>query len=141
MQFASSLLYGPVHTLDCQNLLSLQNRVCFERNILLRHKAAGIVCPMAAIVSNFPSFDWSLGAFQSCSLNLSKVYYISTFAGCALYLAIFALILAILFFLGIRHSTWGFLSGLLSGLLLELIGFICRVQLRYNKWLFNPFVT
>jgi hypothetical protein len=96
---------------------------------------------MAENISNILNFDWSLGAFQTLSLSLLEIYYISSFAGNALYLAVFALILAVLFSLGIRYRTWGFLSGLLGGLLLELIGYIGRAKLHYNDWPVNPFLV
>ena len=95
---------------------------------------------MAANISDILNFDWNLCVIQTFSLSLLEIYSSSSFAGNALYLAIFALILAILFSLGIRYRTWGFLSGLLGGLLLELIGYAGRVQLHYNDWPVSPFL-
>lgn len=122
------------------HLLKSQNLVYFECLSFYCYKAAGILCIMAAKVSKILNFDWNLGAIQTFSLSLLEICSISSFAVNALFLAVFALILAILFSLGIRYRTWGFLSGLLGGFLFELIGYIGRVQLHYNDWPVSPFL-
>ena len=42
--------------------------------------------------------------------------------------------------LGIRYRTWGFLGGMFGGLVLEIVGYISRIQLHFNPFAKNPFL-
>jgi len=75
-----------------------------------------------------------------CPLVLGQVEYIPTLAGNALYAAIFGILLVAQLFFGIRYKTWGFMGGMLGGVLLELIGYIARIQLHDNPFKNNPFL-
>ena len=86
------------------------------------------------------NIDWDHCTLQTCPLSLANVKYIPSLAGNALYLAIFALIMVIQSFLGIRYRTWGFLGSLLGGLALEIIGYVGRVQMHFNDWLGGPYL-
>lgn len=52
----------------------------------------------------------------------ANVQYVPSFAGNATYLSIFAILLVPQLYLGIRHRTWGFLTGMVVGGLLEISG-------------------
>jgi hypothetical protein len=43
-------------------------------------------------------------------------------------------------FFGIRYRTWGFLGCLIGGLILEILGYVARVQLHYNPFRKGPFI-
>lgn len=89
---------------------------------------------------NSPNFNPNLCTLQTCPLAYASVSYVPSLAANALYLALFSLLLVIQVFLGIRDRTWGFMVGLVGGLVLEIIGYVARVQLHYNPFLSNPFL-
>ena len=76
----------------------------------------------------------------TCPLSEANFTYVPTLAGNALYLGLFALMLVVQVFLGIRYRTWGFLVGMIGGLVLEIIGYAGRIQLHFNPFPFNPFL-
>ncbi|KAH7012357.1 putative RTA1 domain protein [Macrophomina phaseolina] len=77
---------------------------------------------------------------DTCPLSEANFTYVPTLAGNATYLAFFALLLPIQLFLGIRYRTWGFLAGMTGGLVLEIIGYVGRIQLHFNPFPFDPFL-
>ena len=77
---------------------------------------------------------------QICPLTYAQLNYVPTFAGNLAYLIIFAVLLAAQLLLGVRYRTWGFLVGMVCGLLLEIIGYAGRVLLHDDVFNFNWFV-
>ncbi|KAI9720726.1 MAG: hypothetical protein M1828_005606 [Chrysothrix sp. TS-e1954] len=89
---------------------------------------------------NASNINYSLCTLQTCPLSLADVQYIPSLAGNTLYLTIFVILLIVQCFLGVSYRTWGFLGSLFAGLTLEVIGYVGRVQMHYNDWLYNPFL-
>jgi hypothetical protein len=77
---------------------------------------------------------------KTCPIELAFVLYDPTLGGNVLYIALFSLLLPVQIFFGIRHRTWGFLGSLIAGLVLEVLGYVARVQLHYNPFNKGPFV-
>ena len=77
---------------------------------------------------------------QTCSLDYARIEYIPSLAGNVTYLCFFAVILVAQLGLGFRYRTWGFLAGMFCGLVLEILGYVGRVQMHYNPFTFNPFL-
>ncbi|MCJ1422614.1 hypothetical protein MMC29_000494 [Sticta canariensis] len=73
-----------------------------------------------------------LCTFSTCPKDFQQIGYIPNLAGNVFYLALFALILIAQIFFGIRYRTWGFLGGMVGGLLLEILGYLSRVELHEN---------
>ena len=72
---------------------------------------------------------------KTCPLDLAQIIgYIPTLAGNSLFLGLFGLALILQVFLGIRFKTWGFLLGMVLGLLLEILGYLGRVELHNNPF-------
>jgi membrane-bound metal-dependent hydrolase YbcI (DUF457 family) len=78
---------------------------------------------------------------QTCSLLQAHYQYIPSLAGNALYAGIFGLLLAFQIFFGWRARTWGFLGGMFGGLVLEIIGYVGRIQMHSNPFTDSPFLT
>lgn len=76
-----------------------------------------------------------------CDLDLAPMEYLPNLAGNALFVAIFALLLLVQIFFGIRHRTWGFLIAMVFGLGLELVGYVGRIQMHFNPFPEGPFLT
>ena len=84
--------------------------------------------------------DPELCTLQTCSLNQSNLDYIPTLAGNGLFTAIFGVLVLAQIFFGIRHRTCGFLVGMFSGLTLEILGYIGRIQMHFNPFTQDPFL-
>lgn len=76
----------------------------------------------------------------TCSLLQAHFRYLPSLPGNALYLAIFALLIAPQVFFGIKHKTWGYMIAMLGGLALEVIGYIARVMMHSNPFTQDNFL-
>ena len=72
--------------------------------------------------------------------TLANQDYLPTLGGNSLFAAIFGVLLLVQLFFGIRYKTWGYLVGILGGLLLELLGYIGRIQMHSNPFTQGPFL-
>jgi len=86
------------------------------------------------------STDSDFCTLDTCPITEAYVYYVPSLAGNAFYLALFAIFLVLQLGLGIRYKTWGFLAGLFGGLVLEIIGYLGRVQLHNNPFVFSSYL-
>ncbi|KAF2148648.1 RTA1-domain-containing protein [Myriangium duriaei CBS 260.36] len=77
----------------------------------------------------------------TCSMRYAELLYIPSKAGNAVYLVLFVFLLLAQGGLGVRYRTWGFMVGLVCGLLLEIIGYAGRLMLHNNVFSFGSFVT
>lgn len=77
---------------------------------------------------------------DTCPIMWASVQYVPSFAGNATYLSIFAILLVPQLSLGIRYRTWGFLTGMVVGGLLEISGYLGRVLLHSDPFSFNYFL-
>lgn len=76
-----------------------------------------------------------------CSSRYGEVLYIPSLPGNAIYLSIFGIFLCVQFCLGIQYRTWGFMTGMLCGLVMEIIGYSGRLDLYADDFQFSAFVT
>ena len=81
-----------------------------------------------------------LCTLQTCPLVLAHVQYVPSLAGNALYLSIFGLALVIQIGLGYYYRTWGYLAAMFDGIVLEILGYVARVQMHYNPFSRSPFL-
>lgn len=87
------------------------------------------------------TFDSSTCTLSTCSVEeYGQIKYIPNLAGNAIYAGIFGVLLASQLFLGIRFKTWGYLTGMLFGLLLEIVGYIGRIMLHNDIFNKNSFI-
>ncbi|KAJ6002604.1 RTA1-domain-containing protein [Penicillium sp. IBT 35674x] len=86
------------------------------------------------------STDSDSCTLATCPITEAYVYYVPSLAGNAFYLALFAIFLVAQLGLGTRYKTWGFLAGLFGGLVLEIIGYLGRVQLHNNPFVFSSYL-
>jgi hypothetical protein len=75
-----------------------------------------------------------------CSLSQATVDYDPNLGGNAFFLAVFALLIFIHLFMGIKYKTWGYFVGMVGGLALEIVGYVARVMMSKNPWESNPFL-
>ncbi|KAI9924203.1 hypothetical protein MW887_007153 [Aspergillus wentii] len=84
-----------------------------------------------------PADDCTIG---TCPMTLANFDYIPNLAGNVFYLALFGILLLSQIGMGLYWRTWGYLIGMTGGLVLEVVGYIGRVQLHYNPFPFDPFL-
>ncbi|RMZ82704.1 hypothetical protein DV738_g1464, partial [Chaetothyriales sp. CBS 135597] len=70
-----------------------------------------------------------------------ELSYIPNLAGNALFLAIFGSAMSIQIYFAVRHKTWGYLVAMLGGIVLEIVGYVGRIQLHKNVFSRNNFIT
>ncbi|KAH7408998.1 RTA1 like protein-domain-containing protein [Cadophora sp. MPI-SDFR-AT-0126] len=73
-----------------------------------------------------------LCTLQTCDLSLGQLEYLPSVWGNAIFVGVFGLLLAIQLYLGIKHKTWGFTTGLILGTVLETVGYVVRILLHYS---------
>lgn len=78
--------------------------------------------------------DNNLCTLETCCLAQSSFLYIPDFGGNLFFTIWFAILLIPQLYLGIRYKTWGFMGGMLSGLILEVIGYAARIMLNDNPF-------
>ena len=77
---------------------------------------------------------------QTCPLSCAQVPFLPTFAGNLTYAVLMGILLFAHLGLGIWYRTWGFLIGMISGLVLEIIGYAGRLMLHSDPFNFNNFL-
>jgi hypothetical protein len=76
----------------------------------------------------------------TCPLSDATIDYLPSLGGNAFYLAVFALIFFIQVFQLWRYRTWSFSCSMMSGLVLEIVGYVGRVQMHFDPFGPNPFL-
>lgn len=89
--------------------------------------------------------DTSLCTKCTCPLvldgeQLSWVRYYPNLAGNVLYAVLFGLFLVLQLFFGISRKTRGYMIGMTLGLILEVLGYVGRILLRYSMFEFSWFL-
>jgi hypothetical protein len=77
---------------------------------------------------------------ETCPLSYANVDYDPTLVGNSLYLALFGLILIIQALQLAKYRTWSFSFAMMSGLVLEVVGYLGRVQMPFNPFAPTPFL-
>ncbi|KAH8690283.1 putative RTA1 domain protein [Talaromyces proteolyticus] len=81
-----------------------------------------------------------LCTLSTCPLSLANVDYDPSLWGNLLLLALFGAVMICQIGMGIRYRTWSYLIAMTGGLILEVIGYVARVQMHYNPFTQNPFL-
>jgi hypothetical protein len=82
----------------------------------------------------------NLCTIDTCDLSMASFDYIPSLGGNALFAAIFGILIVGQLFLGIRHKTWGYMTAMILGLLLEIVGYVARVMLNGSPFNNNDFL-
>jgi hypothetical protein len=77
---------------------------------------------------------------QTCPIECGQVKFFPSLPGNILYAVIFGLLLLAQVGLGVWYRTYGFVIGMASGLILEIIGYAGRVMLHHDPFDFNNFL-
>ncbi|OIW33073.1 putative RTA1 domain protein [Coniochaeta ligniaria NRRL 30616] len=77
---------------------------------------------------------------DTCPLSDGIITYQPNIAGNAFFVAVFGVLLFVQLGLGIRHKTWSYLVAVVFGLILEVVGYVGRIQLHDDPFNFNFFI-
>jgi hypothetical protein len=86
------------------------------------------------------ALDYVPCTLQTCPLKDGIITYQPNLAGNGFLLGFFVIILIVQAFLGVKYRTWSFLVGMCGGLILEVVGYVGRIQLHYDPFQFNYFI-
>ncbi|RDW73451.1 hypothetical protein BP6252_07358 [Coleophoma cylindrospora] len=100
-----------------------------------RNFTAGTVPGVAANITSILQCTPAL-----CSLEYATVLYVPTLAGNSLYLALFALLLVIQAVQCFFFRTYSYTIAMICGLVLEIVGYLGRVQMHFDVFAGNPFL-
>ena len=81
-----------------------------------------------------------LCTLATCPLDMAQVQYVPSFAGNMLYIIILCLVAVAQLWLGIKYKTWTYMVSMLFGLIMEVVGYVARVQMHDNPFLSDPFL-
>jgi hypothetical protein len=76
---------------------------------------------------------------QLCPIAAAQLPYDPNLAGNVLYLSIFSFCFVVNAVLGLWFRTWSYMVAMLLGCLLEVLGYVGRVQMHFNPFPQNPF--
>lgn len=77
---------------------------------------------------------------ELCPLEASILQYQPSIPANSVAIAIFGLSFIVNVVQGCYYRTWGFMAGLLSGCILEIVGYIGRIIIHDNPFDFNGFI-
>jgi hypothetical protein len=125
----------PIFELAIQQLFanSYQNQtptIVYASKRIIKFSKMARICPD----------DISLCTIETCSLECTQLGFVPSLAGNAAYAVIMGILLLSQIVLGIKYRTWGFMTGMICGLLLEIIGYAGRIMLHHNPFDFNSFL-
>lgn len=103
----------------------------FVSNLISSAVKMGEICPLTSNLNC---------TVETCPLTCAQVDYLPTFGGNVAYAAVFGLLLVVQLWFGIKYKTWGFMVGMICGLLLEVVGYVGRIMLHNNPFNFNNFI-
>jgi hypothetical protein len=97
-------------------------------------------------MSGYPDGLVPFGPRSNCTLDLCPIewsvfQYRPSIGANATFIAIFALLLAVQIFQGIRYRTWGHTACVAAGNILQTLGYIGRILLHKNPFGFNEFLV
>lgn len=90
---------------------------------------------------NWDLKDWSLCTLETCCLDQGAVFtYIPNYGGNIFFAVFFGAFIIPNIYLGVRYKTWGYMAGMIIGLILEILGYASRIMIHDNPWDGNAFL-
>ncbi|KUJ09395.1 RTA1-domain-containing protein [Mollisia scopiformis] len=77
---------------------------------------------------------------DTCPLSMATVHYDPSLVGNTFYLTLFAGTFVVQAVQTWKYKTWSYSFSVMSGLVLEVVGYLGRVQMHYNPFDANPFL-
>ncbi|KAK9329094.1 RTA1 like protein-domain-containing protein, partial [Lipomyces starkeyi] len=76
---------------------------------------------------------------QTCTLAQAHFTYLPNLCGNSFYAAWFGLLVILQILLLVRYRIWGYSVAMFGGLVLEILGYVGRIQMHFNPFTRNPF--
>lgn len=93
--------------------------------------------PYANCNFDIPSYQCTL---DTCCLLQSSFTYIPSYGWNLAFTIIFGAVIVPQIGLGVYYKTWGFMIGMVCGLILEVVGYVSRILLHNNPFDDNAFL-
>lgn len=77
---------------------------------------------------------------DTCPMELASMLYIPSLWGNLLFIGVFGLCVLLQAGLGIYYKTWTYMIAMVSGIALEIIGYVARVQIHEDPFAGDPFL-
>lgn len=94
----------------------------------------------AAYANCNPEIPNYLCTLDTCCLAQSSFLYRPSYGGNLTFAIVFGVALLPQLGLGVYYKTWGFMVGMLCGLILEVLGYAARIMLHNNPFDKNAFL-
>ncbi|KAJ6436283.1 integrase core domain-containing protein [Purpureocillium lavendulum] len=95
----------------------------------------------AALREKHPLYNSTIYDCSDCPVEWSVYQYRPSLPANIIFLALFAIAGAVHIFLGVKWRSWGFMSFMIFGCLVETIGYIGRIVLYNNPFSFGGFMV
>lgn len=69
-----------------------------------------------------------------CPVELTVYGYRPSLAGSGASIALYALCILLNFILGFKYKTWGFMATMITGCIVEILGYVGRILYWQNPW-------
>ncbi|KAJ8103397.1 RTA1 like protein-domain-containing protein [Lipomyces tetrasporus] len=76
---------------------------------------------------------------QTCTLAQAHYTYLPSLGGNAFYAGWFGLLIVLQIVLVIRYRIWGYFVAMFGGLVLEILGYVARIQMHFNPFTKSPY--
>ncbi|ODA75833.1 hypothetical protein RJ55_08655 [Drechmeria coniospora] len=136
-QRGNSSTSSPLTLRLLRSTLHPRSNRCHRRSSLRRIRGSVMSFAIGGLVPFGPDANCTL---DLCPLEWSILGYRPSTAASATAIALFALSLAAHAYQGARARTWGFTAGMVSGCILEIIGYAGRIHLYENPFDFGHFL-
>lgn len=82
-----------------------------------------------------PQLSTSTGCtVETCNLDSATIFYVPTLIGNTLFLSLFSLLILIQLSQAYIYRPWSFSICMFLGLILEIAGYIGRIQMYFDPW-------
>ena len=90
---------------------------------------------------NYTTYDNpGLCTLSTCPESYATLRYVPSLAANAFFLAWFATLFVIQTAIGVRKRTWSFFVAMIGGCILEVVGYVGRIMMHNNIFVFNNFL-
>ncbi|KAK9350213.1 RTA1 like protein-domain-containing protein [Lipomyces doorenjongii] len=77
---------------------------------------------------------------QTCTLRQAHFTYIPSLGGNAFFVGWFSLLIFLQIVLALKYRIWGYFVAMQGGILLEILGYIGRIQMHFNPFTMSPYL-
>ncbi|KAK9489710.1 RTA1 like protein-domain-containing protein [Lipomyces doorenjongii] len=77
---------------------------------------------------------------QTCTLRQAHFTYVPSLGGNAFFVGWFSLLILLQIMLALKYRIWGYFVAMQGGIVLEILGYIGRIQMHFNPFIISPYL-